>query len=405
MLGRVAFLAFVAFATAASIDAGRQTSGARATVNVDVRTLPANVYTVVEGVDRPLEERAASAHADPQNLTWLFHLVLTSREREPLRIERVRARFSRGGVTQWEEAFSRPYLERMEWTQGAFDMTPEYYLTKVLHGAEQPGTPDIPAGGTVSWVRVAFARPWFGRVDNIALQFDLVAPSQRTVTLDHTVPVVHYQQKTPLRLPFGGTWAVNVGNDLSTGHRRSGLNGLTSVGWDFVKLGPDAMPFRRDGKTPQDFYTYGEPVLAAAAGTVVDVRNDIREYGIGEAPSGDQLRADGDVFSGNLVTVDVGNGEYTFTCHMLMGSVPVRKGDRVQVGQVIGRVGMSGYAGVPHIHFNLISGPKWLDARGLPALFSGFERIRTGGAPQRIDRGNPVTDWLIRNREDSWPSR
>jgi hypothetical protein len=61
-----------------------------------------------------------------------------------------------------------------------------------------------------------------------------------------------------------------------------------------------------------------------------------------------------------------------------------QEGDRVEAAQIIGRVGMSGYAGVPHIHFNLITGPKWLAARGLPALFSGFERIRMGGRSASI---------------------
>ena len=35
-------------------------------------------------------------------------------------------------------------------------MTPEYYLTKVLHGEEQPAGPEIPANGAVSWVRLPF---------------------------------------------------------------------------------------------------------------------------------------------------------------------------------------------------------------------------------------------------------
>jgi hypothetical protein len=81
-----------------------------------------------------------------------------------------------------------------------------------------------------------------------------------------------------------------------------------------------------------------------------------------------------------------------------------QEGDRVEAGQIIGRVGMSGYAGVPHIHFNLIYRAQVARcARTAGALL----RLRTNpdGRPQRVDRGNPVTDWLIRNREDSWPSR
>jgi Peptidase family M23 len=364
--------------------------------NVSISHLPAPLWTVTEGVYDDAMSRPAEGHADTQNLTWLLHLILASKETVPLAIDTVDVAFSRGGRLLWSEAFSRAYLERLEWIRGDFDMTPEYYITRVLHGSEQPGTPDVPANGTVSWVRIPFARPWFARADAVEFRFHFKRPDGASASATHSIAIADYTQKTHLRLPFSGTWAVNAGNDLSTGHRRSGLNGLTSYGWDFVKLGPDGMPFRTNGKTPEDFYTYGEPALAAADGTVVEMRNDIGPYGVGKAPSADVLRKDGDIFAGNLVTLDHGNGEYSLTCHMLAGSVAVRVGDRVRAGQVLGRVGTSGFAGVPHIHFNLITAPKWLQAKGLPSLFSDFDRVRTGAPPLNIKLGDPVSGWLVR---------
>src|SRR5262249_40924114 len=213
-------------------------------------------------------------------------------------IDAVDVRFSRGGRPLWSETYSRAYLERLEWIKGDFDMTPEYYITHVLHGKEEPGTPDLPPNGTVSWVRIPFARPWFARSDKVEFHFRFKTAGGTTATAAHETAISDYTQKTPLRLPFSGVWAVDAGNDLSTGHRRSGLNGLTSYGWDFVKLGPDGMPFRTTGATPEDFYTYGEPALAAAEGTVVEVRNDIGPYGVGKAPSADVLRKDPDIFAG-----------------------------------------------------------------------------------------------------------
>src|SRR5438093_9846497 len=126
------------------------------------------------------------------------------------------------------------------------------------------------------------------------------------------------------------------------------------------------------------------------------MRSDIGAYGVGKAPEAEVLRTDGDLFSGNLVTIDHGNGEYTLTCHMLAGSIGVKVGDQVQAGQPLGKVGTSGFAGVPHIHFNLITGPKWLQAKGLPASFTNFERIRTGAPPLKIARGDPISGWLLR---------
>jgi hypothetical protein len=358
--------------------------------------LPEPMWTVTEGVYEAESANPPDGHANTQNLTWLLHLVLASKKSVPLAIDAVDVMFSRAGQTLWTEGYSRAYLQRLEWIKGEFDMTPEYYITRVLHGKEETGTPDIPPNGALSWVRIPFARPWFARADRVEFRFRLKDPQGAVVVATHAVAIGDYHQKTGFRLPFSGTWAVNAGNDLSTGHRRSGLNGLTSYGWDFVKLGPDGAPFRTNGVTPEDFYTFGEPVLAGAAGTVVEVRNDIGPYGVGKAPAADVLRKDGDIFAGNLVTLDHGNSEYTLTCHMLAGSVVVKVGDRVQAGQVIGKVGTSGFAGIPHIHFNLITGPKWLQAKGLPSVFSNFERIRTGGPPLKVALGDPVSGWLVR---------
>jgi hypothetical protein len=366
------------------------------TANVTITTLPSHLWVVPEGAYADMASTPPDGYANTQNLTWLMHLVIKSKESVPLTIDAVDVRFARAGQTVWEEEYPRSYLQRLEWIKGDFDMTPEYYLTKVMHGTEQPGTPEVPPNGSVSWVRIPFARPWFARADSLEFRFHFTDPQKQASSFTHTIPIGEYHQKTKLRLPFSGVWVVDAGNDLSTGHRRSGLNGLTSYGWDFVKLGPDGLPFRTNGKKPEDFYTYGAPVLAAAGGTVVDVRNDIPAYAVGEAPAADVIRKDGDIFTGNLVTIDHGNGEYTLLCHMLAGSIPVKVGDRVKAGQLVGRVGNSGFASIPHIHLNLMTGPKWLQAKGLPAVFSDFEHIVTGGAPQKIALGNPITGWFIR---------
>ena len=108
------------------------------------------------------------------------------------------------------------------------------------------------------------------------------------------------------------------------------------------------------------------------------------------------LEKDGDVFSGNLGVLDHGNGEFSLTCHMRGGTVPIKVGDEVKAGQLLGRVGNSGLSQIPHIHFNLMDGEQWLEAKGLPALFSNFERIRFAGEPITIELGNPMTWWLVR---------
>jgi hypothetical protein len=384
-------------------------SGAREpaarTYDVSIRTAPAVIYTAHEGRYRSADTREAGAHADTENVTWLFHVVFESKESAPLRIESAEASFRKSGSELWSEAYSRSYLERLEWIEGAFDTTTEYFMKNIVFednhmvSREIPAGPDLPAGAAISWVRIPVGKPWFALADEVVMRFEVVDAEGGRGALEHRVALVDYQQKVRLRLPFSGWWAIHAGNDLSTGHRRTGINALTMYGWDILKLGPEGSPYRTDGSTPQDYYVYGEPVLAGADGVVVDMRNDIEEYGIGETPPEDILMRDGDVWAGNLVTLDHGNGEYSFTTHMKPGSIPVKVGDRVVAGQQIGLVGNSGVAQVPHIHFNLMNGPKWLEAKGIPSLFDDFERLRTGGAPLELERGNPMTGWIVRPLE------
>ncbi len=68
---------------------------------------------------------------------------------------------------------------------------------------------------------------------------------------------------------------------------------------------------------------------------------------------------------GNLLMIDHGMGLNSAFLHC--SEIVVKEGDRVRQGQVIGRVGMTGRATGPHLHWSL----KWRDARLDPILFTG----------------------------------
>ncbi len=343
---------------------------APAPANIEVTTVPATVYTVVEGVPK-----TSGDTPDTQDLSWLFHLVFESRETEPLSFDEAHLSFKRGEKTVWHEALPREYLEGMEWIEGAYQLDTPYFLDNVMFGKEVPTEPELPAGESVTWIRIPFVRAAYADIDNIHLMFHLRDGQGTLRTVEHSVPITRHEQQVKLRLPFSGTWAVLKGNDVNSGHRRTGFRNLTTMGWDFAKA---------DGES------FGESVLAAGDGVVVDARNDIEDYGRGVTPARERLEEDGDVFAGNLVTIDHGNGEYTLTCHLATGSVTVAVGDRVTAGQVIGKVGQAGL-----VHFNMMNDGEWLEAHGVPSLFSDFERVLPGTAPQRIERGNPRTGWLV----------
>jgi murein DD-endopeptidase MepM/ murein hydrolase activator NlpD len=64
------------------------------------------------------------------------------------------------------------------------------------------------------------------------------------------------------------------------------------------------------------------------------------------------------------------------------GSVRVKVGDTVEVGQELGLIGSSGNSTTPHLHFQLQTEPTFFPTDSLPYVFDSFTLL--GSVSERI---------------------
>ncbi|MDY0384579.1 M23 family metallopeptidase [Trichlorobacter sp.] len=98
-------------------------------------------------------------------------------------------------------------------------------------------------------------------------------------------------------------------------------------------------------------------VIAAAPGVVVGVRDGEPDVYLKQR---DKASLKGKE-AGNGVRIDHGDGWATQYSHLLLGSVVVRKGQRINAGDVLGMVGLSGNTEFPHLDMSVSKDGKPLD--------------------------------------------
>ncbi|GJJ00982.1 peptidase M23 [Duganella rhizosphaerae] len=241
-----------------------------------------------------------------------------------------------------------------------------------------------------------------GAIVFLCLAFDKAAAPQKLrhrVVLDNAYadsPVIgtHTTKPHVLGPPLAGTnWTADNGPNLQS-HHRTGVfvaGGLAynarryAIDWKKYQAGDS---YGGDARDVRAYYAYGENVLAVADGTIAAARNDM--------PDNIPRTKDGftpavpitmDNIAGNFIVIDLGDGQFAQYAHLQPGSVRVKAGDRVRRGQLIARVGNSGDARVPHLHFQVADAPDFLASEGLPYLIEQFQMRMADGK------------WTARKRE------
>jgi murein DD-endopeptidase MepM/ murein hydrolase activator NlpD len=235
-------------------------------------------------------------------------------------------------------------------------------------------------------------------------KFDVDNDTKYTVEIP--VSPTTYKPKVQLQLPVAGPVLVHDGHDFYGHHRRLSLldpmpralrwiRNFMRYSYDFVVTDEQGRMYRGEGLRNEDWYGWGKPVLAPAAGTVVRAVGTIPDNALGRKPpfSKDEFIANPALMWGNYVEIEHGDGEISLLAHMKQDSLKVKLGDTIKAGQPIGEMGFSGDAFLVHLHYDLKNGMGF-DAEGLPSPFNNFERLGGKGwlkvRQGQVDSGDVV---------------
>jgi hypothetical protein len=273
-----------------------------------------------------------------------------------------------------ELSSARSVVERQGWTtemlakikRTSFRLEPKTPLMAPVRAIALPEAFEL---------RFYFRQPQAQAIDSVALRLTLTDAKGRRKEQTLGIPIRYYHQTTSLIFPIRGHGII--GQDYVTNGGHGGHGDFSDeFGIDIDGLDQNDGELSDANENSSDA-GWGREIIAPAAGTVVYARNDVpTNPHPGEEPGEDWYRTLHDpvnASAGNCVIIDHGNSEYSVMMHMQPGSVAVKVGDRVVAGQVVGRLGNSGDAFGPHLHYQLQSGPRLWEYQSLPVRFQNMD--------------------------------
>lgn len=198
---------------------------------------------------------------------------------------------------------------------------------------------------------------------------------------------VSAQRALVLSPPFaGGIWVAGSGPGNGSDHRRS-LFPIDGHVWlsqrfasDWMKVGPNGDSNHGTARN-EDYWGYGEPVLAVADGEIVQLGDGIQENIPHQLPKPVTL----DNILGNYVVLRIAADRFVTYAHLQPGSIKVAVHQRVKRGAALARLGNTGQATAPHLHMQVTDGAAPLESEGVPFVFARYTDL-SNGATYELDK-------------------
>jgi hypothetical protein len=245
-------------------------------------------------------------------------------------------------------------------------------------------SPVIPASAAVA-VDVDLILPPGAAPERVThrIAYTLAADSQNAVMIgrpevDGPDVAINRQPPIVLRPPLAGDgWLVTSGCCKPNVHRdeRIAIDGARietaeTFAIDWAKIKNDRI-FDGDGKTVEQYYGFGEEVLAVADGTVVSIHDGMSD----ETPFVTMTPKSQSDYGGNNLMLEIAPNVFAWYAHLRQGSLKVKVGEVVKAGAPIAKLGNTGPSEGPHLHLGLLDKPDPFAGRSLPFVFNSFALV------------------------------
>ncbi len=243
-------------------------------------------------------------------------------------------------------------------------------LPKFYDAFEVPST--FTKGKVKIQANVEFASPALGCAGDARTMDVGLAPITNMSRLPYATPTIEGVPNSAYRWRWGnGVGGVNFNAHSYPEHRYS---------YDLGVIDAANSTFKDATKLDQNdnFYCWGQPILAMSAGKVIFVGNDFEDH-FGRTKNPNSKGA-------NIVVVQNETSDfYHHYVHCKQHSIVVKVGDMVQPGDKLGLVGNSGGSSEPHLHI----GVSRRDSEGfLRSLPMTFQKVKDSS--NKVVSGVPV---------------
>jgi len=321
----------------------------------------------------------------------VYELYLTNFEEHTLRVDSIEVVDASRTTTKPAASFEAPQLNTMMHHVG------QPIVGDEIGSAADNSQRDIAAGQT-SIVYLLVKSEEHAQIPAHLVHRLLIGGS----TVAAAIISTHHEKVHIVGPPLkGGPWVAGSGPGNESHHRRQilllegrlHLSSRFAIDWMRLKNSEGSSGDKQDNRS---YFSYDEPVLAVSDAKVVSTRDGIAENIPGHFGKGKiAVAMSYDTIYGNMIILDLGDGQYAYYGHLKPGSIGVKEGDRVRRGQVIGRIGNTGSSYEPHLHFEITTSNSAFRGEGLPYALDAYNETTKDRAIERRTHELPLDGTLV----------